>query len=265
MKHFRVAQGSDDWLRLRCGKPTASEFDRLITAAKWEPTKGETRRKYAIYLLTELILDEPLAGVSTASLRHGHAWEENARAAYEMLIGKEVEICGFCTNDEMTYGASPDALVDEDGSLEVKCPMKPEIHVSYLMDNASLVSEYFIQVQGQLFVTGRAWTDLISYHGLLPMVQVRILPHPEFQAKLAIAVHSFCAEFSDLVTRAVEMGYLTDTPATTDWIAAGDVDMVRKGRAKFQASGGLEIADEDIERIWAARTPDPRSTVEVQA
>lgn len=253
MKHFQVLQGSEEWLRLRMGKLTASNFDKVITAKKWEPTKGETRRAHAIYLLTELILDMPLSGVTTAAMSHGTAYEENARAAYEMLGGQEVEPCGFCTDDAMTHGASPDAFVGEEGSLEIKCPFKPEIHVEYMMRPASLVEEYFVQTQGQLFVTGRRWTDIVSYVGILPMVKVRVLPEPVFQEKLEIAVRSFCAEFSDLVVRAVELGYLKDAPATTGWIQTSDVDWVRKQRQAKPVDRSLEISDEDIEMIWAAR------------
>lgn len=264
MKHFRCTQGSEEWARLRIGKPTASAFDKLITAVKWEPTKGETRRAYQIMLLTELILDMPLAGVTTASLAHGHTAEEKARAAYEMLSGKEVEACGFVTNDEQTYGASPDALVGEDGSLEIKCPFKPEIHIAYYMNHEALVQEYFVQTQGQLFVTGRKWTDLISYVGTLPMVQVRILPHPVFQEKLGVALRNFCAEFSDLVLRAVELGILKDTPQTTDWIQASDVDWVRKGREnkKAQPAGDFDITDDDITRMWERSQQNASSTTD---
>lgn len=259
MKHFHCKQGSEEWLRLRMGKATASDFEKLITAKKWEPTKGETRRAYAIKLLTELILDMPLSGVTTATMAHGHAYEENARAAYEMLIGKEVVPCGFITNDAMTYGASPDALVGEDGGLEIKCPAKPEIHVEYMMNNESLIEEYFVQTQGQLYVrsdegkiTG-IWTDLISYVGILPMVKVRCIPNPVFQEKLHVAVRSFCAEFSDLVARAVDLKYLTQTPPATDWIQASDVDWVREGKKKkesFRDDDPMLITDEDIAAIW---------------
>ena len=251
MKHYRCIQGSAEWLRLRMGKPTASAFEKLITPAKWEPTKGETRRAYQILLLTELILDEPLAGVTTASLSHGKAYEETARAAYELHVGKEVDECGFCTNDEGTYGASPDAFVGEDGSLELKCPFSPPVHTEYLMNPESLAKEYFVQTQGQLFVTRRQWTDLISYVGIMPMVKVRVYPNAEFHAKLATALHTFGADFSDLVRRAVDMGYLKETGPTTDWISAGDVDMVRKGRKKPQPAGDFDITDEDVARIWA--------------
>lgn len=252
MKHYPVQQGTDEWLRLRLGKPTASNFDKLITAKKWEPTKGETRRAYAIYLLTELIFDMPLSGVTTAAMQHGTDWEASARAAYEMLIGEETADAGFCTNDEMTYGASPDAFVGQTGLLEVKSPFKPEVHVEYLMNNDRLVEEYFVQVQSQLFVCeGRQWTDLISYHSSLPMVKVRCAPVPEFQDKVKLAVHSFCAEFSDLVRRAVDLGYLKQTPPTTDWITAGGVDMVRKGsKKKLEPAGDFDLSESDIRAIW---------------
>ena len=254
MKHYVVQQGSAEWARLRLGKLCSSNFDKVITAKKWEPTKGETRRSHAIYLLTELMLDEPLSGVSTASMQHGHAWEETARAAYEMLIGQEVQQAGFCVNDDHTYGARPDAFVGADGLLEIKNPFKPEIHVGYLMNNQSLIEEYWIQAQGQLFVCERKWTDLISYHAAFPMVKLRILLHPEFQEKLAVAVHSFCAEFGDLVGRAVELGYLENTPTVTEWISAGDVDMVRADRQAKKQQGDFDLTDEDVRLIWEART-----------
>lgn len=258
MKHFKCAQGSDEWLRLRMGKATASDFEKLITPKKWESTRGETRRSYAIKLLTELILDMPLSGVTTATMEHGHAYEGNARAAYEMLIGEEVQLAGFITNDAMTYGASPDALVGKMGGLEIKCPAKPEIHVEYMMDPESLAAEYFVQTQGQMYVRSDdgkipgVWTDLISYVGMLPMVKVRCIPNPIFQEKLAVALRSFCAEFSDLVTRAVDLKFMKPTAHTTDWIQAGDIEWVRKGREKAgPLKDGLDLSDADIEAIWS--------------
>ena len=261
MKHYHCVQGKDEWLRLRMGKPTASEFDRLITPAKketktgeilgWQPTKGETRRNYAIYLITELILDMPLSGANTASMQHGTAWEQNARAAYEASMGVDVVECGFCTNDEGTYGASPDAFVGEDGSLELKSPAKPEIHVARMVNPDVLVEEYFVQTQGQLFVTEKKWTDLVSHFGGLPMVRVRVVPDPEFQTRLGVAVRQFCAEVSDLVERCLDKGWLKESPALTGWIQEGDIDMVRKGSKKTAPQGDFDISDEEIERIWA--------------
>jgi len=241
LKHFQCLQGSEAWLRARMGRPTASEFERLIQPKKLEPTKSETRRNYAIFLLTELILDYPLSGVTTAAMNHGTSYEENARSAYEMLIGQEVEMAGFCTNDAETYGASPDAFVGEDGLAEFKAPFKPEIHVEYMMEPKSLESEYMIQTQGEIFVCERSWVDLVSYHSVLPMVRVRVEPIKNVQDKLSIAVHSFCAEFSDLVDRAIELGYLAKRPVPpTVWFD----ESFKRGRR-------FDISDSEMEKIWA--------------
>lgn len=226
MIHHAVVQGSEEWIRARLGKPTASEFDRIITAVKWEPTKGETRRKYAVKLLTELILDGPLDGTTTPSMVHGKDWEVKARRAYEMLEAVDVEDCGFCTDDLQTYGASPDAFVGEYGSLEIKCPERPEIHVGYLLNPDSLKDEHWVQVQGQLYVTGRKWTDLISYFMGIPMARVRIEPHPEFQKKLDVALRSFLCELSDLVELAKARGveFHQSTPESSWFAPAADPD-----------------------------------------
>jgi hypothetical protein len=216
------------------GRPTASVFDKIITAKKWEPTKGETRMDFKVYLLTELILDMPLSGVTTAAMEHGHEWEEKARAAYEMLAGVDVEMCGFCTNDEGTIGASPDGFVGKDGSLEIKSPLKPEIHCGYMLNPQSLSDEYWVQTQGQLYVTGRRWTDLISYFSGMPMVTIRVTPHAEFQQKLDVALRSFVCELSDLVTRAKAEGWIKEKKAAPDysreWISQADVDAILAGR-----------------------------------
>lgn len=218
MRQFITRQGSEEWLRLRLGVPTASNFEKLIQPKKWEPTKGDTRNKYKMFLLTELILDEPLSEDVSAAMHHGTTHEENARAAYEMQMGVDVLPGGFCTNDDETFGASPDGFVGEDGLVQFKCPFKPEIHTKYLMNPLDFAEEYFVQTQGELFVTGRKWNDLVSYVGIMPMVRVRIEPVPEFQEKLAQALHSFCAEFTDLCERAVQAGHLDRMPMKpTEW------------------------------------------------
>jgi hypothetical protein len=229
--HHAVVQGSEWWLRLRLGRPTASEFDKIITAKKWEPTKGGARRSYQVRLLTELILDGPLDNAVTPAMIHGTDFEAKALAAYEMLEGIETTPCGFCTTDDGMAGASADAFVGEDGSLEIKSPFKPEIHVGYLLNPESLKEEYWVQVQGQLYVTGRKWTDLISYFMGIPMARVRIEPYSEFQTKLHAALQSFLAEFRDLTELAVKRGVRFPERShavdhSRDWITEEDVERI---------------------------------------
>jgi hypothetical protein len=222
-------QGSEEWLRARMSRPTASEFERIITPKKWQASSSA--REYAIFLLTELILDQPLSGITTAAMEHGHATEPKAISAYEMLAGRDVELCGFCTTDDGLVGASPDGLVGDDGSVEMKSPWKPEVHVGYLLKPETLVAEYFVQVQGQLYVTERKWTDLVSYFSGMPMVQVRCVPHPEFQVALKRELDIFVRDLSALIDLAKERGWIKEhvkreSMPSKDWLTDADVDAI---------------------------------------
>ncbi len=64
MKKHDVEQGSEEWYALRAGKPTASEFSKLITS-KGEPSKSAAT--YAITLAIEAYAGGPV-----------DAWEGNA-------------------------------------------------------------------------------------------------------------------------------------------------------------------------------------------
>ncbi len=51
-----IEQGSDEWLKLRLGVATASNFDKIITTTGKE---SESLKKYALQLATELMLETP--------------------------------------------------------------------------------------------------------------------------------------------------------------------------------------------------------------
>lgn len=235
MKIFPCVQGSDEWKRLRMGKICASEFETVIQPKRWEPTKGETRRAQMIRMLTELILDTPLASVSAAAMEHGHEAEPAARASYELLRGCEVEECGFATNDEETIGASLDGIVvGANRAVELKSPFKPEVHVGYMSDPNTLKDEYWVQTQGQLYLSKYEATDLVSYFQGLDMVIVEIHPHAEFQAKLDAALKSFVADFALLVERAKDKGWIKEAKAkpaldhSKDFLNDEDVELILK-------------------------------------
>ena len=191
MKIIEVEQGSQEWLLSRCGLPTASGFDKIITAQGKPSTQ---RQKYLYQLAGERILERPEETYKNLAMQRGTEMEPEARSFYEMISGETVTQVGFCLAD--SYGASPDGLVGEDGMVEIKCPLV-STHVSYLL-NGTFPTEYFQQVQGEILVTGRKWCDFLSYFpGLKPLL-VRAFPDPEFQRKLQVELELFCVEL-DLV------------------------------------------------------------------
>lgn len=190
MKIIDVVQMSPEWYEARMGIPTASRFDRIITAKTGKLSAA------ADDLIAELIAErlDPHPGGMTekpmnAAMRHGVDTEPEARRFFEMERGVQVRQVGFCTTDDGRIGCSPDGLIDPDGVLELKVPQL-KTHIGYLMRN-ELPPEYAAQCHGHLVVTGRAYCDFMSYGGLTiePLI-VRVEPN-EYTRNLRIALEQF--------------------------------------------------------------------------
>lgn len=186
MKIHDVLQGSTEWLAVRAGIPTASAFDRIVTPKGKLSTQAE---KYMHLLLAERMMGRPALQVPTYWMGRGIALEGEAVDYYEGVRDLDTTVIGFITNDAGTIGASPDRFVGEDGLLEIKCPAE-HTHVAYLLTK-SVDAEYYPQVQGQLWVTGRKWTDILSYHPEMPMAIVRVERDDDYIKTLAAAVTEF--------------------------------------------------------------------------
>ena len=187
-------QGSDEWQKARIGIPTASEFDCLITT-KGEPSKS--RLKYLYKLSAERITGIKENGYKNENMERGNILEAEARAFYELENSCEVEQVGICYLDEKKQVAcSPDGLVGKDGLIEIKCPLS-YTHVSYLLGGV-LPIEYFQQIQGQLYITGRKWCDFFShYPGIKPFV-FRVMPDKGFMANLDVELRKFLKELDEI-------------------------------------------------------------------
>jgi len=150
-------QGSEEWLQIRRGVATASNFSKVVT------TTGEISKQmkdYGFQLASELITGIQDEVYKSFDMQRGNDLEPEAREAYEQEKLVAVKEVGFILCDY--YGYSPDGLVGDDGLIEAKCPNQ-KTHAKYLFHN-KLPSEYKAQVQGGLLATKRQWCDFISYH-----------------------------------------------------------------------------------------------------
>lgn len=197
-------QGSHEWNMLRCGRPTASVFDKIVTPAKAELSKSS--RELRCKLAAERILGYPIEGITTAAMEAGREGEPKAAAWYEFDRGIQTQVVGICFTDDGRIGASPDRLVGDEGLLEIKCPTAP-VHVSYLLDpGTGVAKDYKPQIQGQLWITGRAWLDSLSFCPPFPSVIWRVERDEEYIERLATAVTQFADELDATVARLVELG-----------------------------------------------------------
>jgi hypothetical protein len=190
-------QGSAEWLAVRAGIPSASNFDKLITT-KGEPSKQA--QKYLYSLAAEKVSGIKEESFQSQAMLKGIETEIEAVAYYELTHDvPEVQTVGFVLHESRRYGCSPDRLVGAKGLLEVKCPL-PSTHVSYLLEN-NLYQDYLQQAQGQLLVTGRKWCDLMSYsRGLRPLI-VRVERDEKFLKALELHLEIFCNELEKITEK----------------------------------------------------------------
>lgn len=194
---LEVEQGSPEWHAARCGIPTASNFDQIVTT-KGDPSKQA--QKYLYRLAGERVSGRAEETYQNAAMARGIEMEAEARAYYELTNGVTVQKVGICyANEQKLFSCSPDGLVGEDGMVDFKCPLI-HTHVGYLL-SGGLEVEYWQQLQGQLAVTGRKWVDIMSYFpGLKPLI-IRVERDEVFIGKLAVALDKFCAELEEVVRR----------------------------------------------------------------
>lgn len=199
-----VLQGTPEWLKLRAGIPTASEFDKIVTPGG-KPSKSA--EPYMFRLLAERCMGHPVAEYVSMWMQRGSQEEINAVRFYEFQRDRQTIPIGFVTNDAGTMGASPDRFVDEDGQLEIKAPSE-SIHMAYLLTAGGAYDAYKVQVQGQLYITGRQWTDVMSYHPELPEALIRIERDEKFIGILAGELANFVEKLESLWGEVQERGWV---------------------------------------------------------
>lgn len=153
-------QGSEQWLKSRLGIPTATGFENIVT-----PTgkKSGGQIKYMAELIEESILGLQDESFKSRFMERGNQLEPKARMAYEFETGNNVvQVGGVYLDDKKEVMVSPDGLIPElKKGLEIKCP-KMSTHIRYLLEGG-VPSEYIIQVQANLWVTGYETWDFVSY------------------------------------------------------------------------------------------------------
>lgn len=202
MKIVEVQQNSLEWLLVRSGIPTASEFDNLLTP-EFEIRRGEMPKTYLARKVAEAWSGGPLPGFNTLDMDFGKILEEEAVPFFEFTTGETVDRVGFVTTDDGSIGCSPDGLVGELGGLEVKCP-ESQTHVKYLL-NGKLPKEYAAQVHGSMFVTGRSYWHFLSYRRNFPPLILTVHRDKEIQSKIAEALYAFLRQFRDAMSRLEEI------------------------------------------------------------
>jgi hypothetical protein len=151
----------------KAGKITASRFADVLTSGRGSEKWGKTAQSYAMDVALERLgVERP--EVFAYALNWGNENEEDAIQAYIDRSGLFVQPCEPLTHPDYDYvGGMPDGLLLEDGIVEIKCPYNPANHLANLQ-NGTQIKDYYAQIQGYLWITGRKWCDFVSYDPRFP-------------------------------------------------------------------------------------------------
>lgn len=189
-----MTQGVRDWYYERTGMITASRFKDVMAFGK-QGQSLQARENYLAEIVVERLTEEPLSTPDNYAMQWGRDMEPYARTAYEVKTGSVVIETDFVRlNDHC--GASPDGLINDDGLLEIKCPVNSIIHIRTITDG--MPKDHIAQVQGQIWVTDRQWCDFVSYDSRMPenlrIYVERVERDDKFITELAAAVEQFNGE-----------------------------------------------------------------------
>jgi putative phage-type endonuclease len=196
--HHRVDQGTEEWFQLRMGRFTASSIDKLLGGPKNKGYQDEIKR-----VAFEMLYGVRPDGFESSWMTRGKDLEADARDAYQATTFTVVDTCGFFTYGD-SIGASPDGLIGDDGTVEIKC-VKYNTFIDYVIADR-VPPEYVPQIQTQLLCTDRQWCDFIAYHPGVPLFIKRIERDEELIQNIIVAVDVAMASAKELVTKIKKNG-----------------------------------------------------------
>jgi hypothetical protein len=158
------------------GHLTPSNFGKVLTIANYqkclkdpkEITKlSETAKKYAVSVVRSGLGVESKE-LNLYAFEHGKKWEPVARQEF----GKETFLAVDVPDEEERrifhpkydfICGEPDGFIGSDALIEIKCPENPDNHLNNLLTGAQ-VDDYYAQIQGYLWITGRQLCYFTSFH-----------------------------------------------------------------------------------------------------
>ena len=198
----QLVQGTDEWKQARCGMITASRLGDLTARTKSGPSAS--RKNYIAELVVERLTDEPTElGFITREMQRGKDLEPEARSEYELRYDVSVDQIGFIHHEMVDcLGASPDGLVGDEGTVEIKCPNTAQ-HI-HTIRSGTVEDRYWKQIQGVLACTEREWCDFVSYDprvrlpGLV-LYPIRVERDDQWISEMLFEVKKADAEIEEII------------------------------------------------------------------
>lgn len=205
MKHIECTQNSEEWYRARLGKPTASEFNKII---KKDCGLSAQRFDYMYRLIYERLYKKQSNIIKpTYWMQRGNALESVAAATFEGLMKVKLKRVGFLTTNDGRIGTSPDRIIDWKHAVEIKCP-QPWQHIQYSVLGPE--KDYLMQIQGHMYVGEFEKVSFFSFCPGMPCVVHTIKRNERIIQEMAKVLPLFADEIDKHEQAARELGNYYD-------------------------------------------------------
>jgi putative phage-type endonuclease len=186
------------------GKITPSAFAKMMTKGRGKDEEfGKTAMEYAHSIALERMGVE-LPEITAKALEWGNDFEDKAIEAYETKTGLLVIPTDTIQHPEFDYvSGTPDGLVGEDGLIEVKCPYNPVNHLYNIKTNQQAYEDYYYQIQGYMWITGRQWCDFVSYDPRFPDNLKLHIHRMQRDQEVIDVIQDRCQKFELLINKIV--------------------------------------------------------------
>lgn len=201
-----MEQRSDEWFEARCGSLGASKIGVALGRLKRSGERTAAAMDYLYELAAERITGVP------AKQNNPRWWglehEDEARRAYAFLTNLPVVQIAIIPHPTIKGAhASPDALVGDEGGLELKCPTS-SVHLQTLLEQA-VPEDHLPQVHWALACSGRRWWDYCSYDRRFPdglqFFQKRVLRDEAIIKSMEAEALDFLAELGGKLLKLDEL------------------------------------------------------------
>lgn len=154
-------QRSPEWISIRAGRVGASDLGRWMSVSKRDGKPLKARLDLEKELAFEKTFNTTFNRYITDAMQQGIDNEAFMADQYSSAMGVPVEECGCFYSD--LFVASPDRLVGDDGLLEIK--WLQDSNWTAVLESQKPLDDHYLQIQGQLYASGRKWCDYVVGNG----------------------------------------------------------------------------------------------------
>lgn len=226
-QHLDTGEANPEWLALRAGKFTGSDFHQYINACSKD--LSDTAKTALAKKVLESI-GESFESFTSSAMARGTELEAIARYEYKCATFNDVEEVAFVDYESDRAGCSPDGVIihreliktsprtytcgnvvgidDECVSekitkiIEIKCP---DI-VMYLRNADGYIKpEYMTQMQYNMFITGAKECDFISYYPNMKLVVTTVKADEAIHNQIRSSLKVLNKKYDELLEKIKEL------------------------------------------------------------